>query len=649
MSLPAEQRPVARVAVDLPLAHLDRLFDYVVPAPLDEEAVPGCRVKVRFAGRDVSGFLVERADSTEHVGGLSPLRRVVSAEPVLSPAVLALARVTADRYAGTLTDILRLAVPPRHARVEAEPAKPREPHHDVPLHTAASLWAVESGGDALVTRLARGDAPRAVWTATPGEHWPAQLAAAAAATLVSGRGTVVCLPDARDVARVDAALVTLLGRGVHVVLAADLGPAARYRAFLALSRAEVQIVIGTRSAAFAPVHNLGLVAIWDDGDDLYAEPRSPYPHTREVLLLRAHLEGCAALVGGSSRSVEAQVLVASGWAASLSPSRGAVRERTPQVHITGESDTPRDPDAGARVRLPGRVFEVVREALASGPVLVHVPRAGYQPSLSCDRCRVVARCQRCSGPLGRSRRGGQATCRLCGLAAEPWVCAHCGGENLRFPVVGSLRTAEEWGRSFPKIPVVSSGGDHVVDMVGDATAIVVATPGAEPRVASGYSAAVLLDTWLTVSRPGLRAGEEALRRWLNVASLVRPRTDGGRVVAVGDPALGALQALVRWDPEGFAARELAERRSAHLPPAARLATVSGSADMVTEALAALALPGYVDVLGPAVTDDGQVRLVIRTNQERGAGMTKALQRLQAARSSRKQPPVSVHVDPVDFA
>ena len=117
---PAPELPVARVLVDLPLAHLNRPFDYTVPAPLHEQARPGCRVKVRFAGRDVGGFLVERLDESDHPGKLAPLRKVVSAEPVLAPAVHDLVQLVADRYAGTVADVLRLAVPPRHGRVEAE-------------------------------------------------------------------------------------------------------------------------------------------------------------------------------------------------------------------------------------------------------------------------------------------------------------------------------------------------------------------------------------------------------------------------------------------------------------------------------------------------------------------------------------------------
>src|SRR4051794_24607146 len=118
----AADLPVARVVVDSPLPHLDRLFDYSVPPELDEAAQPGVRVKVRFSGRLVAGFLIERAAASGHQGRLTPLASVVSAEQVLTTEVARLARAVADRYAGNLSDVLRLAIPPRHARVEAQTA-----------------------------------------------------------------------------------------------------------------------------------------------------------------------------------------------------------------------------------------------------------------------------------------------------------------------------------------------------------------------------------------------------------------------------------------------------------------------------------------------------------------------------------------------
>ena len=645
----AAELPVAQVALEVSLAHLDRPFDYLVPQSMSADAQPGCRVKVRFAGRDVDGFVLARAEASGHDGRLAPLRRVVSAEPVLAPRVADLARHVADRYAGTLADVLRLAVPPRHARVEAEAPRETPPLPLVSATDLAPAWEKETGGAGLLERLAAGGTPRAVWSAAAGADWAAQLAAAAAATAASGRGSLLCVPDARDVARLSAALSAVLGDGSHVTLTANLGPAARYRAFLAVSRGRVPIVVGTRAAAFAPVQQLGLVAIWDDGDDLYDEPRAPYPHTREVLLLRAFHEQTAAIVGGWARSCEAQALVDTRWAVEITPPRTVMRATAPQVHVTGESDAELARDVGARVaRLPRMVFETVRDALQLGPVLVHNPRGGYLPTLGCADCRQPARCQVCAGPLGRGEGGQPPRCRWCGRTAAPWTCPHCGGARLRAPVVGALRTAEEWGRSFPRTSVAVSGGDHVLDRVEPTPAIIIATPGAEPTVEGGFAAAVVLDTWLTLSMAGLRASEEALRRWFAVAARVRPGDTGGRVVAVGDPSGATLQALVRWDPAGFASRELEERRSAQLTPATRMATISGPPEMLTEALAALDLPRQAQVLGPVDVGDGQARLVLRTAKVRGPGLSRVLQHLQAGRSSRKLPPVRVQVDPHDL-
>jgi primosomal protein N' (replication factor Y) (superfamily II helicase) len=109
---------IARVVVDVPLAHLDRPFDYAVPEKFADTVQAGCRVRVRFHGRLVDGVVWELGDTTEFAGALQPLSHVPSGEPVLTPQVARLARVVADRYAGTLSDVLRLALPPRRAAAE---------------------------------------------------------------------------------------------------------------------------------------------------------------------------------------------------------------------------------------------------------------------------------------------------------------------------------------------------------------------------------------------------------------------------------------------------------------------------------------------------------------------------------------------------
>ncbi|MDQ3716762.1 MAG: primosomal protein N' [Actinomycetota bacterium] len=662
-------RHIARVCVDSPLTHLDRLFDYLIPDEFGDQVTVGCRVRVRFAGRLLDGYVLDVLASSEHIGPLAPLARVISPEPVLSPAVARLARAVADRYAGTLSDVLRLAVPPRRAQPEklavvGAAAAPIPP---------TKAWARYPHGHSFLTAIADGRPARAVWTLGPGEDWPARLAEAAATAASGGRGVLVVLPDVRDVDRLDAALIAQFGPSPrHAVLTADLKPDERYRRFLSVRRGSVRIVIGTRAAAFAPVADLGLVALWDDGDDLHAEPRAPYPHTREVLLLRAHLENSAVLIAGWSRSTEAAVLIESGWAHEITAPRDDVRQAAPRVRASGD-DVEQSRDAAARsARLPSLALRVARETLAAGaPVLVQVPRRGYVPSLACDHCRTPARCRRCAGPLGQSSAGAAAaSCCWCARPATAWECPVCGARRLRVAVSGAGRTSEELGRAFPGVSIRNSGrtaAGGVLPAVEDGPALVVATPGAEPVAASGYGAALLLDSWALLGRADLRAGEETLRRWLGAASLVRSASDGGQVIVMADSGHPVVQALIRWDPAGLAARELAERRDLGFPPAVRVATLTATAPAAEQLLASVELPSSAEVLGPVLVDDekrralshpgvgaGQpdqalVRYLVRASRVEGAALARALHAGQALRSAAKSSEhVRVQLDPVDI-
>ncbi|SCF24307.1 primosomal protein N' [Micromonospora chokoriensis] len=647
---PADGSPVARVCVDVGLAHLDRPFDYLVPAELDEVAVPGTRVKVRFAGQLVDGWLLSRADDSGHTGRLAYLEKVVSPEPVLAPEIAGLARAVADRYAGNLADVLRLAVPPRHARVE------KEPRDDQPAAAVAEAavvdprgWRDYPTGPALLRALTDGRAPRAVWSALPGEDWAARYADAVAATVAGGRGAVVVVPDARDLDRLDAALTAVLGEGRHVSLTAALGPARRYRAFLAARRGRVPVVIGTRAAMFAPVDRLGLVAVWDDGDDLHSEPRAPYPHARDVLLIRAQLAGAGALVGGYARSAEAQLLLETGWAREVVADRATVRARVPAIAPTGDDpQLARDPGA-ATARLPSLAWTAARDALRQDlPVLVQVPRRGYLPSISCADCRTPARCAHCAGPLALPSAGGTPACRWCARVAAAYACPQCGGRRLRAAVTGARRTAEELGRAFPGVAVRTSGREEVLTDVPGGAALVVATPGAEPVAEGGYGAVLLLDSWALLTRADLRAGEEALRRWLAAAALARP-APAGRVVVVADGALAPVQALLRWDAAWFAGRELAERRELGFPPAVRMASVTGPAEAVADLLTAVRLPADAEVLGPVPAEEGRERMLVRVPRARAAALAEALHSAAGARAARKAAdPVRLQVDPLSL-
>ncbi|MET7640591.1 primosomal protein N' [Streptomyces sp. NPDC005438] len=668
----AAERPVARVLVDKGLIHLDRYFDYAVPEAMDAEAQPGVRVRVRFGARVadgrreggglLNGFVVERVAESDFAGPLAPLAQVLSPEPVLSPQLLRLCRAVADRYAGTVADVVQLAVPPRRARPEGEPVAEPAPSPAVP---EPGGWARYPRGPEFLGALSRGESPRAVWTALPGPGWPDELARAMVAALSSGRGALTVVPDGRAAKRMDQALTSLLGPGRHVLLTADAGPEERYRRWLRVRRGTVRAVVGTRAAMFAPVAELGLVALWDDGDTSHSEPHAPQPHAREVLAQRAVTEGAAVLLGGHSRTVEAARMVESGWAGVLGAGREGVRRHAPLVRTVDETEEARDPAARA-ARLPSLAWRTVRDALDVGPVLVQVPRRGYVPRLVCERCRQPARCSTCSGPLEVLGEQGELGCGWCATTCPGWHCPTCGADRLRGQVFGARRTAEELGRAFPSVPVRTSGRGQVMDTVPDRPALVIATPGAEPvPEGPGYAATLLLDGWSLLGRPDLRAGEEALRCWLAAAALTRPQDAGGCVVVMAEGSLRPVQALVRWDPEGFADRELSERTQLGFPPVSRMAAVSGPPEAVADLLGLAELPPEAEVLGPVPlpmvpagrprrpgeppVGESWERALVRVPPGSGAALAGALKQAQALRLARREgPAVMIRVDPLDI-
>ncbi|MCV6983935.1 primosomal protein N' [Mycobacterium shinjukuense] len=642
----------------LSVPHLDREFDYLVSAEQSDDAQPGVRVRVRFHGRLVDGFVLERRNDTDHPGPLGRLDRVVSPEPVLTPEIRRLVDAVAARYAGTRPDVLRLAVPARHARAEREVTAMPAPPDVGPVDPSG--WQAYGRGGQFLTALAESRAARAVWQALPGERWADRFAEAAAQTIRAGRTVLAIVPDQRDLATLWRAAAARIDEHHAVALSAGLGPAARYRRWLAALRGSARLVIGTRSAVFTPLSDLGLVMVWSDGDDSLAEPRAPYPHAREVALLRAHQARCAALIGGYARTAEAHALVRSGWAHDVVAARSMVRARAPRVVSLDDRgyDDERDP-AARTARLPSMALRAARSALAAGtPVLVQVPRRGYVPSLACGSCRAIARCRHCTGPLSLSERGVPATvCRWCGRFEPTLRCARCGSDAVRAAVVGARRTAEELGRAFAGTPVITSAGDAIVAEVAARPALVVATPGAEPRAVGGYGAALLLDTWALLGRQDLRAAEDALARWMAAAALVRSHRDDGVVAVVAESSIPTVQSLIRWDPVGHAEAELAARTEVGLPPSVHIAALDGTAEAVTALLDQAELPDGADLLGPVELPPGVrrpagspavvIRMLVRVRHQQGLRLAASLRRGVSVLSARQtQEPVRVQIDPL---
>lgn len=629
-------RAVARVLLDAPLPQLDRLFDYAVPEELAAQVAPGVRVKVplRSAGRMIHGYVVELAEPDPSGRALSEVDAVVSPVPVLTSALYRLARAAADRAAGSAADILRLVIPKRMVRAEkawlaearaAAGTAPDPPRvSEVHAAWAAQVLADFPGLDAALgacERIALDAPPRPSPPVTAGEgtppmgSWAHLLAALAIDALAAGHSAVLVVPDHRDQAQLAAALADRVPAAAVVAVDARQSGPERYRAYLRLLSAIPCIVIGNRSAVYAPAHDVRTVVVWDDGDPLLAEPLSPGVHARDAALLRQEQEGSALVFAGHTRTTDVERLVQIGWVRDVP----AARPVRPRVVLSATHEAERHGE-----RMPSTAFSAAREALALGPVLIQVARPGYAPVLVCAQCRTPTKCPHCAGPLRARRAGAAPECGWCGRSFAHWRCATCSSTRLRMASSGSERTADELGRAFPNTRVIVADGDHPVLNVDDRPALIVATRGAEPAATGGYRAVILLDGDRLLLTEQLRIGESCLRWWSNAAALAAP---GAPVHLVG--VSGPLsRAFATWTQPAYARAELADRRPLRMPPAVRVAVVEGAprtvATALTQVRADVPALGAEAILGPVAAGDGNVRALVRFDYAQGRALAASL-------------------------
>lgn len=625
---------IARVLVDSPLPQLDRLFDYGIPDGLVDAVVPGVRVRVplRSAGRVSDGFVVELADAGDYSGPLSEIESVVSPLRVLTEDVWTLARRVSERAAGSAIDIVRLAIPTRQvrvekaflARIESAPIRVIEPaaveHYAPGVVESAITRGERVAVDAvpLVTELSSGITVGA---------WALTLAQAATHVLAAGRRAILVVPDYRDQDQLQAALEEVLPAECIVRLDARQSNPDRYRGFLRCLGDEPLVVIGNRSAVYAPARDLGLIAVWDDGDALQREPLAPYVHARDAALVRQEQQGCALIMLGHARTTEVERLVEVGWLHEVRPAPSVIPKVVPTAYQSAN-----DPLAD-RARIPSSAWHAAREALARGPVLVQVARPGYSPQLACAECGQTARCVRCEGPLAQRQSGDVPACAWCGALAIGWRCRHCDADRVRLlGAAGASRTAEDLGRAFPGVRVIIADGERPVQHVDDRPALVIATRGAEPIARGGYRAVLLLDGERMIARESLRVAEDCVRWWSNAIALAA-RGAPCYLVGIG----GELaRTLVTWNQAGFARSELADRRRLRFPPAVRVATLTGSIEAVESAVRVSGVDAG-DVLGPVDIDSARVRTILRFDYARGSEIAAVLRAevVRAATSRRR--------------
>ena len=620
------------VLLDTPLPQLDHVFEYRIPEALQGLVLLGSKVSVPLRGgsRFSDAFVTALSDKPEFSGELQYVEKVISSVPLLQPETLELARKIADRQAGSAMDVIRLAIPSRYVRAEKTflaSGTNHEAFHGQHASRPAEFTQIDIS---LGSRNAIKVPPRlSVSDGKTSSNWVELFVSIASEQLEQGRSTIIAVPDFRNIDTIEQEILSA-GLGDHFIrVDAKLSGQERYTNYLRSLGQEPLIVLGNRSAALAPAHNLGLLVLWDDGDHNFEEPLAPYAHARDVALIRQSLSGCALVFAAHTRSLETQRLVELGFF-----TEAPVTEvDQPQIILT---DAHLD-EGTSPSRIPSAAWLGAKKALDNGPVLVQVASPGFSPALVCKDCKERATCTVCHGPMQLAHRNSSPNCRWCGNMNTSWSCKGCGGTQLRPVAAGTERTSDEIGRAFPGVKVIVADGNHIITTVPSAPAVIVSTPGAEPVAEGGYSAILLLDGERLRGREAFRVDEDVLRNWSNTIALAKPEA----IVFINGAGSALGQALVESAQERWAAHELSDRMALHLPPAVRVVSITGPTETVRSTCDELPVLSGHRVLGPVGQSDGSGRALVFFEYKDGEKLATYLRAAVITSATRsKKPPVS---------
>ena len=422
-----------------------------------------------------------------------------------------------------------------------------------PLGAAPDGGALGSyrGGPELADAVRAGGGAR--WILRPAPEDEVALAVElVSAALRAGRRALVVVPEADPIPATAAALRDAFGDRVALFLGGNRRE--RYRMWLSIAAGARDVVVGTRSAVFAPIRShLGLVLVCRESHPALREDRAPYYHARDVAIARTRRGD----VGAPAPVCVLLAICPSVEASALELPVAAPRERSwPQVEVV-------------RPGTEGRAPRLVQALKTARRAFVFAPVPGYGIAQVCRSCGAPAACADCGGLLRAEE--GRVRCVVC---AQPGRCASCGGTSFGIRRGGAERV-EEWVARGAGVPVARVDRPRLPAAGGE---ILIGGPEAVRDLGpADLDLVAVLDADLAARRPGLTARERALAVWMEAAGWARPH--GRVIVQSSHPSDPAVQALVRGNPDRFHARERERRADVGFPVGAPVFRVEGTAEL----------------------------------------------------------------------
>lgn len=538
---------VAKVRFSSPLPQLDKEFDYLVPAELQNQIAFGHLVEVPFGsgGKLKTGVVCGIQNDDKPRDKLLSVMAVITALPVFTEEQLNLCTAVAERQAGAVGELLSVSIPKRYQRAEAKFVNSESSFIRSETMRESTLLSCLQETKKVYFQPALFDG------SSVAPDWALQIVNACLNEFASGKSSLVVLPDFAELAKFERALEHLKATSIGIRHTSSDTGSNRYLSHLTAIR-RIGINYGLRGAAFAPARHLGLIAIWDDGDESHIEQTAPYWNSREVLLQRTELEQTKLVIASHSPSAEVIRLIEIGYLKHLEAMQALAN-----IIVTDLSD-----------RLDSQTFAVISTLLSTGkPVLMQIANAGWATALVCVGCKESRTCPTCSGSVWVDP-SGKIRCRSCKSNVELSACA-CGKTSTRPNRLGASAIAKQMERSFPNATVVHSNGENRITSIKSGALLVVATPGAEPEVEGGYGCVLLADAPGMVGSPRLRALEQSLSKWSNAISLAN---EDSTVIFVGlrDALAMQMKSLAFFEA---VQEDYKDREDLGLPPITRLASV----------------------------------------------------------------------------
>jgi primosomal protein N' (replication factor Y) len=625
-----------------------RPFTYEV----DDDVEKGAVVAVRFGRARRRGVVVDVAAEAPRGIEAAPIERVVEELP---PALVDLALWVADYYGSTPARALALVAPLRRERRKESP-QPAErealPGEDEPARLsaeqAAALERIVRGFDA------REGSNLLLYGATGSGKTEVYLQACAAA-LDRGLGAIVLVPEIALTPQAVGRFRARFGPRVALLHSA-LSDAERRDERERIASGEARVVVGARSAVFAPVPALGLICVDEEHDPSYKQESDPRYDARTVAAKRASLEGAVAVYGSATPRPES-------W------------ERLERLELGGRLAGPLPPvrivdlrrEAGYPLSAP-LLAELGRIAEGGGKAILLLNRRGVAPALHCRACGTTLGCGQCDVALVL-HSGGVLRCHHCGHAEPaPETCPSCGSAELARLGAGTQRLERELETRLPDLERIRLDADAVArpGAVADALrrfaaaerAVLVGTQMvAKGHHFGGVALAAVVDADLGMALPDFRAEERTFQLLTQLAGRSGRDAPGRVVVQTFQPDARAIVHAARHDVGGFLAGELERRRELGYPPfrhLVRIVVAGPDPDAPATALAELRDGlGGADVLGPApllrLRGRYRAQLVAKTDQPRRvAGAAGRLLAVAAPAMRRAGLTAVVDVDPQDL-